>query len=188
MPARYDKNLVASLASSFPIGSEWRTILCRDVIVSNDQYLRASWDVLNHLHQRAGVYAFLLPAEWFTPPRSILLHAPHTHDGPIEFEFSVSALPDSTHGVVYAGKTTDLKRRSRLHLSRGETKDGGQVKFGVLNSNLFSSEDDALRAVREHGRIIYTELSGSDHVVNRDVLEIILCARFAPPFNIKSER
>lgn len=188
MPARYDKNLVSALANSFPHGSEWKTINCRDVIVSNDQYLWADWSVMNHLSQRAGVYAFLLPAVWFSPPRTIQLHAPHTHDSPIDFEFSVFPVPACEHGVLYAGKTTDLKRRVRLHLSRGKVKDGGQVKFGLMKCGLYRLEDDALRAMRGHGRIVYTELAGRDHAVNRDVLELTICALCASPFNIKSER
>lgn len=188
MPARLDRPLVTALADAFPHGDGWHTFECRDVIVSNGGYLRAQWGALESLHGQAGVYAIVLPVGWFEPSRVIKLHAPHTHDSPIEFEFNVPPLPDLGVGVVYGGKTTDLKRRIRLHLSRGEEKDGGQVKFGLMNCDLHETQDEALRALREHGQVIYTILDGRDHAANRDVLEITLCAKFAPPFNIKSER
>jgi hypothetical protein len=188
MPARYDQSLVADLSKAFPTGTEWGKLNCCDVIVSNDHYLRANWSCMNNLHEKGGVYAFLLPVSWFSSPRIIKLHAPHTHTSPIDFEFKIFPLSGMEYGVAYVGRTTDLKRRLRFHLSRGKKKDGGQVKFGVMNCGLFQQQDDALQKLREHARIIYTILSGRDHCANRDVLEISLCARFAPPFNIKSER
>jgi hypothetical protein len=95
---------------------------------------------------------------------------------------------DDGYGVVYVGRTTALLERWRGHLSRGERKDGGQVKFGLVDCGLYNDTDTALRALRTHARILYVVLPGPANCANRDVLEMSLCARFAPPFNIKSER
>jgi hypothetical protein len=58
----------------------------------------------------------------------------------------------------------------------------------MLDCDVYSDSKDALRALREHGRFCYTILTGFENCANRDVLEMALCARFGPPFNIKSER
>jgi hypothetical protein len=113
-----------------------------------------------------------------------------THTEKIPFEFTVApVLGLDGWGVVYVGRTTNLQRRIKLHLSRGKPKDGGQVKFGLINCGLFEGDmDAALCAMREKSRVIYTSLPGRDNCANRDILEMSLCARLAPPFNIKSER
>jgi predicted GIY-YIG superfamily endonuclease len=103
------------------------------------------------------------------------------------YQFAVPVFREG-FGVVYVGRTTDLRRRWREHLTRGQRKDGGQVKYGLVDCGVRRDTDAALKALRKNARIVYTVLPGPENCANRDVLEMALCARFAPPFNIKSER
>jgi hypothetical protein len=188
-PARLDLERVRALSESFP-GDGWKMISARSfwmspTIGAGDH---GDWRRVKHLSGVGGVYAVLLPTPWFMPCRTLLLHAPHTHKGPIRFEFTLADLTGDGFGVVYVGRTSDLRRRWRLHLSRGQRKGGGQVKFGLKDCDVAADIESALQKLRENGRIVYTELPGREHCANRDVLEVALCARFGPPFNIKSER
>jgi hypothetical protein len=176
------------LAASFP-STEWETIQTSVFFPVHPGQPRAVWSPANHVAEVGGVYAFLLPAAWFAPQRTITLHAPHGHQGVgIPFVFTVGSLTADNYGVVYVGRTTDLRRRWRLHLTRGDRIDGGQVKYGLFDCGVTPNIEDALMLLREHARIIYAQIPGDDNCANRDVLEMALCARFGPPFNIKSER
>ena len=62
------------------------------------------------------------------------------------------------------------------------------MKYGLADCAYAEDEDQALIALRAHARIIFTVLDGPENCANRDVLEMSLCARFGPAFNIKSER
>src|SRR5260221_2717460 len=180
---------VRSLVESFP-RENWGTIQSNIFIAddSNGRF-RSDWSSTKDLEGVGGVYTILLPTIWFSPRRTLYLHAPHNYEGNgIPFEFDLSDCTGDGYGIVYVGRTTNLRQRWRGHLSKGERKDGGQVKYGMVDCGFSPDCDLALRDLRQHARIIYTALSGSENCVNRDILEISLCARFAPPFNIKSER
>jgi len=139
-----------------------------------------------HLKCVGGVYAILLPSAWFSAPRIVHLHGPKRI--PIPFEFTVPDLTGDGYGLVYVGRTTNLCQRWTGHLGKGKRKDGGQVKFGLVDCGLHPDEATALQALRKHARIVYTVLDAQEKCADRDLLEMSLCARFAPPFNIKSER
>lgn len=189
MNARLDFPLVRCLVDSFP-GKGWQTIPANSFIKddSNGRFF-SDWSKTKDLGGIGGVYAILLPSDWFQPRRILHLHAPHKHEGVgIPFEFSVPAFTEDGYGIVYAGRTSNLRQRWRGHFCRGERKDGGQVKYGMLDCRVADDIDSALRELRQHARIIYTVLDGPKHCANRDLLEMSLCAKFAPPFNIKSER
>jgi hypothetical protein len=189
MPATLDLNLVHRLAGSFP-NQDWRTIHAKVFIKddSNGRFL-SDWSTTKHLDGLGGVYVILLPHHWFSPLRTLHLHAPHKHEGNgIPFEFSVTDFTGDGYGIVYVGRTTNLRQRWRGHFCQGQRKDGGQVKYGMLDCGVAIDCTSALRDLRQHARIIYTVLTGPEQCANRDILELSLCARFAPPFNIKSER
>jgi hypothetical protein len=174
------------LAEAFP-GDPWQMIFTREFVADRGEQIWSDWSEAKHLEEVGGVYAVLLPAAWFSTPRTLLLHAPHSHQGEkIPFEFTVPELADG-YGVVYVGRTANLLQRWQGHFRPGDRKDGGQVKFGLSDCGLHCDVAVALRALREHGRIIYTVLPGPEQCANRDILEVSLCARFAPAFNIKSE-
>ncbi len=188
MPATLDLPTVRRLTDSFP-GGGWKIIHARTFFSERNGKTVSDWSSTKHLHYIGGVYAILLPTAWFTPPRTIHLHAPHRHKGVgIPFEFTLTDCTGDGYGVVYVGKTGNLHWRWRGHLGHGQRKDGGQVKFGLVDCQVAPDLEFALEQLRENARIIYTVLDGPDQCANRDVLEMSLCARFAPPFNIKSER
>jgi hypothetical protein len=51
---------------------------------------------------------------------------------------------DNGYGVVYVGRTADLRQRWRGHLTKGKRKDGGQVKHGITDCGLEPDEESAL--------------------------------------------
>ena len=184
--ATLDLLLVKQLAKCFP-NDPWQTISTRTFIAADrNGECYSDWRSTKHLKKVGGVYAILLPTTWFSPPRILHLHAPQRCT--IPYEFILSDLVGDGYGIVYVGRTVDLCQRWRLHLTKGKRKDGGQVKHGLVDCGREPTEDSALRTLREHARIIYTELRGPENCANRDVLEMSLCGRFGPPFNIKSER
>jgi hypothetical protein len=188
MPAFLNLALTKKLARLFPRGRDWVTIQSRNFVADRGEKVYSNWSAAAELRGVGGVYVVLLPVAWFARPTTMRLHPPHKHcEDFISFEFTLPTVVDN-YGVIYVGKTTDLSRRIRLHLVDGQRKNGGQVKFGLLDCALYADSKSALRALREHARFCYTILSGPDECVNRDVLEMALCGRFGPPFNIKSER
>jgi hypothetical protein len=188
MHARLQLEMVHRVAESFPDG-DWQKIETRIFVADRGEQIHSNWQAAAEVDEMGGVYAILLPAAWFSRPRTIHLHGPHKQKGePIPFEFTVPSLTDGGYGVVYVGRTSNLLQRWQGHLSRGERKDGGQVKFGLVDCGLCSDRDTALRALRTHAQILYVVMPGPANCANRDLLEMSLCARFAPPFNIKSER
>lgn len=188
MTATLDLSLVHRLAGSFP-NEGWQQLQSRTFFRDRGGKSVSDWTSLRHLKRQGGVYAILLPCAWFSPARILRLYAPHTHETrTIDFEFSLAPLGNDDHGVAYVGRTTNLADRWRGHFSRGQRKDGGQVKYGLFDCELHADIALALQALRDSARVIYTVLPGSANCANRDVLEMALCARFGPPFNIKSER
>jgi len=188
MPAKLDLSLTQKLTRSFPFGKYWQLVRASTFVADRGDKIFSNWSSALHLKDVGGVYAVLLPVEWFAKMRTLRLHPPHQHaDAFISFEFRLANLHDE-YGVIYVGRTTDLKRRFTQHLTEGKRKNGGQVKYGLLDCGLYPDSPSALRALREHGRFCYTILTGPENCANRDVLEMALCGRFGPPFNIKSER
>jgi|SRR5665213_715364 len=186
MIARLDQETVNRLAQSFP-NDGWTKL--HTIVFGGSHGNRCDWNYTKDLEGIGGVYAILLPTKWFHPSRTLPLHAPHRHKGEkIQFEFVLQDFAGDGYGVAYVGKTINLRQRWRGHLMPGERKDGGQVKFGLLDCGVHSTKEEALRDLRINARIVYTKLSGPDQCANRDLLEMALCARLAPPFNIKSER
>jgi hypothetical protein len=182
--ATLDLRLVKQLVECFP-NDPWKTIFTRIFIADRNEQFFSDWSSTKHCKDVGGVYALLLPTIWFSPARIMDLHGPNKCA--IPFEFTLPDLMDG-YGVVYVGKSSNLCQRWQGHLTPGKRKDGGQVKHGLIDCGLARNEESALRILREHARIIYTELSAPEHCANRDMLEMSLCTRFAPPFNIKSER
>lgn len=190
MTAHLELERMQELARAFPDPARgWRSIETRYFVADRAGRIHSDWSAGKEWKGAGGVYAILLPTKWFHMGRTMPLHAPHRHRGEqIIFEFTLQSLTESSLGVVYVGRSTALTDRWRGHLSRGKRKDGGQVKFGLMDCRVFDDETKTLRELRANGLIVFTVLPGPENCANRDVLEMSLCARFAPPFNIKSER
>jgi hypothetical protein len=78
MPTRLDLPLVRRLAESFP-DEGWSRFAARDLIADRGGQIRSTWRPIAHLDRQGGVYAILLPCVWFHTPRTLRLHASHTH-------------------------------------------------------------------------------------------------------------
>ena len=163
MVARLDLQLVHRLAASFPGGEAWQAVSARNFVADRSDRLHSNWTPIEHLKGVGGVYAVLLPASWFCPARTLPLHAPHRHQGiRIPFEFGLAEHTSDSYGVVYVGRTSNLSQRWRGHLTPGDRKDGGQVKYGLVDCGIHANPEDALRNLRANARVVYTVLSGPE--------------------------
>jgi hypothetical protein len=197
--ARVDFELVRGLARAFP-GPPWRQVSGAELqaaaaIVGPADGTKLtfaprsgrSWKALKHLDERGGNYAFLLPRELFAQERRITLDGPA--GSKITFAFRAGDFEDlGGHVVAYVGKASKLLQRFRYHFVSTEKNTTTQVRFGLTKSKIADGAKEALRLMEEKAVIVYHELHGVEHTANRDLLELSLCARFAPPFNLKSER
>ena len=51
-----------------------------------------------------------------------------------------------------------------------------------------TTEAEAVHWMLENAQMVLHDLNGPEQTANRDIVEVTLCARHMPPFNIKSER
>lgn len=180
--ARLDQSLVRSIAAEFPKG-KWRRITGLEIINAN----KKTWKSLKHLRKVGGNYAFLFPERFFSKEREILLHAPSRRQVPFRYCLKTIFASDE-YVAAYVGKASNLAQRIQWHFSLAKRNTGAQVQYGLVNSKICRNRSAAVKFMLEHSIIYYRDLHGDGHVANRDLLELSLCARFAPPFNIKSER
>jgi hypothetical protein len=172
----------------------------------------ASFDDLGTVPERPGVYCITLPRTCLPRTPVLILHGrtfgPKTARRQLRFRFRYRAqhFAAGRGVVVYVGKAADLRARLKGHLSDRARSTTNQVLRGLLGKPLPKVTMRALRAPRErllrHGRIHCCphfhpdEVAdprgranmGESRVAERDLLEIKLIARYAPPFNIKAER
>lgn len=162
MPATLDLNLTQRLTGTF-LQDDWKTFSPQDCFSNRNGRVCANWSSTSALKDVGGVYAILLPTGWFEVGRTLHLHAPARHRGErIPFEFTLRDDTGDRHGVVYVGKTANLASRWRGHLNPGARKDGGQVKYGLVDCGVAEDVDSALQKVRTHAKIIYTVLPGQN--------------------------
>ena len=144
------------------------------------------WKHLTELKNTGGVYAFIVPVVHFDQ-RTIHLHAPKSAQ--IPFTFAVNPLPvNHALGVVYVGRATKLKQRFQFHFAIGGRKYGGQVKHGLKDCGLVQTEEAAVMWMLENAKIVYHDMPEPEQTANRDLVELTLCSKHMPPFNVKSER
>jgi hypothetical protein len=139
------------------------------------------------VHKVGGNYAFLFPEANFAELREITLHGP----GGLKIPFSFSLRGHvSQEGLIvaYVGRASNLNQRLQWHFSGAKKNTAAQVQHGLVNSGICDSLESAIHFMLNHAVIAYRELPGVENTANRDLLELSLCAQFAPPFNIKSER
>lgn len=185
-PPRINFDLVQRTVREFP-GENWQTVHGSGLHMPTVQKPHArNWNLLQQVQKKGGNYAFLFPETFFAEEREIALDGPAKRK--IPFCFSVQSHPASNGlVVVYVGKATDLQQRIQLHFGLTQKSTTAQVQYGLVKSRICTDRESAVRFMLQHAVIVYRELSGDEHTANSDLLEMSLCARFAPPFNIKSE-
>ncbi len=186
-PATIDQAFVREVVGEFPHGS-WKSLRGSNLSSSTEANSKArSWKCVRCLHKVGGVYAFLFPESHFLEEREISLDGPLKRSIPFRFSHKTHPAHEG-YVVAYVGKATNLSQRFKLHFSRTERSTVVQVRAGLVKSGFCVDRHLALDFMLQHAVIRYRELTGDEHAANRDLLELSLCARFAPPFNIKSER
>lgn len=185
--SRIDFDLVRACVENFPHG-DWQQLLGSHLHVGTERDPRArKWAALNHVVKKGGNYVFLFPEANFSEERKIILDGPGGRKIPFHFS-SKSHLPHSGLFVAYAGKAANLSQRFQWHFSLAARNTGAQVQYGLVKSGVCEDRQEAVDFMLANATIFYRELSGDENAANRDLLELSLCAKFAPPFNIKSER
>lgn len=185
--ARINLQLVHAIADQFTLG-EWQRLDCTLLHRPTKNRPRAcAWDLLARVRSRGGNYAFLFPEGHFTMEHQILLDGPSKRQ--IPFCFSTRTHPTSDgQFVAYVGKATNLTQRLQWHFGGAGKSTAAQVQYGLVKAGICADRQIAVDFMLKHATIVYRELSGDEHAANRDLLELSMCAKFAPPFNIKSER
>ena len=183
--AKLDSALIEHFVNSFPADPEWTILLCSQIGQLTGAG-KVRWNNIAHLKGVGGVYAFFLPASYFASTRTIHLHGPKK--SVIPFEFSIYPANREESVIVYIGRTSNLGQRLAAHLRYGERQASGQVKYGLIDSGVCKDQLSALAFIRQHGRVVFRILDKPEQTANRDIVELCLCARYHPPFNIKAER
>jgi hypothetical protein len=184
--ARIDADLVRTVLGEFPSG-DWKTLRASSLRATGLPNLSRTWTGLSSIRSVGGNYVFLFPACHFEQEREISLDGPGSRKIPFRFS-SRSHPPCDGLVVAYVGKAANLHQRFQWHFSLARRNTGAQVQYGLLKSGVCPSRSAAVEFMLLNAIIIYRTLPGDEHTANRDLLELSLCARFAPPFNIKSER
>ncbi len=191
MPAVLDAGLIEEVVHSFPDSGRWRQTLCkrlRDPRKTDTN--RRRWELLNDADGKGGLYAFLVPSQFFNRHRHIRLHGPSTRE--ISFSFSAEGTrlvgDDDDQFIIYVGRSTNLLGRLKGHFSLAEKSTVAQVRKGLFNSGICKDSHAAVSFMLNHATIAWHVLDGDKHVANRDIIEVALWAKFMSPFNIKSER
>jgi hypothetical protein len=191
-------NLDEIIASTERTNSEWRP---------------TSLGTLEKLPNEAGVYCVVFPMTMLPEKRMVILHGRTSGKRgarwQLQFEFKYEATPfRKGEGVVlYVGKASGLRTRLKGHLSVNANATTNQVLRGLTgqSSHQVGRGDlsEARKFLLERGRAFYyvhqheDEVGpnpakdgqrGMSYVADRDLLEIKLIAKYAPPFNIKAER
>jgi hypothetical protein len=176
-------------------------------------WCRASLQNLEGIPDNPGVYCFVLPESDLPKERRLILHG--RTFGPkdarrqlqFRFEYSATALTRGSDLVIYVGKASNLRARLKSHRSVNRDATTNQVLRGLVGKpycDLNTSElEGAWKNLIKHGTVYYFKHAHDDEIKNdpatmdevgqssvaeRDLLEIKLIAKYAPPFNLKAER
>jgi hypothetical protein len=202
MQTRIDFSLVEKCVSGFPDGDGWAKM---DLPLKKEKGAGLSWaNVKMTLPPKPAVYAFFLPTEFFATETMITLDAKHEKRVPTKIAFWFTPPKIKVDGrnlsLVYVGKTTNILKRKQMHF-RKSTPTARQVHAAIekLIDNCAHEEAprfgklNALGVMAEHAAVRYYVIDdlrdqGISHAATRDLIELQLIGRFAPPFNIKAER
>jgi hypothetical protein len=173
---------------------------------------KASPNKLEEIPKKPGVYCFVLPESDLPEARMLILHG--RTFGPkgkrrqlqIRYHYSAAEFTKGSGLVVYVGKAVNLHGRIKGHLSVDPKATTNQVLRGLVGKPHTAVDSPALEKAKKHlaghGTVHYFEHCHADEakdhaklddvgeclVAERDLLELKLIARYAPPFNLKAER
>ena len=176
------------------------------------KWSEASLQAIDEIPQVPGVYCFVLDEKYLPKERMLILHGrSFGREGnrsqlQFRFHYTASILKAGSGLVVYVGKASNLHGRMKGHLSTNVKSTTNQVLRGLAGKR--SSEVSALelkaarKTLLENGKVFFFEHYRKDEkkehggrddvgqslVAERDLLEIKLIAKYAPPFNLKAER
>ena len=189
-----------------------------DTIVESVGEENAGWHTalatkIAGITEKPGVYLFTLPADDRYAQGRLMLHGrtfgPEGQKRQIQFQFTYAArkLEGTSLVILYVGKAANLRDRLKNHLNLRNDSTTSQMLKGLASQAVHHGEErnvqTALTHLRERAQIIYYELGhedeaesdsrenddvGESFTSDRDLLEIKLIAKYAPPFNIKAER
>jgi len=173
---------ISDAVSGFPKG--WRLLKCSDIRPHGQRL--ADWVSLERVRGHGGVYAFLVPKRLLGETLSQALHA---KGGNVLLHYRVGSLKALLDGKVclYVGRTFDLLTRLQQHLRPSTHRSGAQVQTGLVRSGVCKSRPEAVNWLFDTATIVYREMTGDSEVANRDIVEVSLCGKHRPPFNIKAE-
>jgi hypothetical protein len=180
--------------------------------VEGSMWRKASLADIGEIPGNPGVYCFVLPESALPIDRAVILHG--RTFGPkgarrqlqIRFHYTASAFTEGADMVIYVGKAVNLRGRLKAHLSVDIRATTNQVLRGLVGKPHTHITREALtksrKHLKEHGVVYYYEHSHADErndhhtrddvgetfVAERDLLELKLIAKYAPPFNLKAER
>lgn len=180
--------------------------------MKESKWRKSSLRKIETIPQLPGVYCFVLPERDLPKERVLILHGrtfgskDKRRQLQIRFQYEAAAIAEDSGLVVYVGKAVNLRGRIKGHLSINPKATTNQVLRGLVGSPHTAVDSSALRESKmhliEHGIVHYFEHCHADEakdhaaledvgeclVAERDLLELKLIARYAPPFNIKAER
>ena len=179
---------------------------------SEAKWREASLQAIHGIPQVPGVYCFVLDEEYLPKERMLILHGrsfrPEGNRSQLQFRFhyTASILKEGSGLVIYVGKASNLHGRMKGHLSVNLESTTNQVLRGLSGKRKADLTAKELTASREkllkNGKIFFFEHYHKDEledhdrredvgeslVAERDLLELKLIAKYAPPFNLKAER
>ncbi len=168
---------------------------------------------ISGITKRPGVYLFTLPEKDRHGHGRLTLYG-RTFGAKgmrrqlqIEFAYAAQKLEGTSQLILYAGKAANLRDRLKNHLNLREDSTTSQMLSGLASQAVHHGEERNVAAALAHllaeATIYYYELGhahecdrdpreddevGESLTADRDLLEIKLIAKYAPPFNIKAER
>lgn len=168
---------------------------------------------ISSITSKPGVYLFTLPADDRHVQGRLTLYGrtfgPKGQKRQLQFQFTYAArkLEGTSLAILYIGKAANLQDRLKNHLNLRDDSTTSQMLHGLASQAVHHGEERNVKTALAHlqakAQIIYYELGHDDEAENdpredndvgesfaadRDLLEIKLIAKYAPPFNLKAER
>lgn len=189
-----------------------------DAIVDSVGKKGSGWESIDlpnisSITDEPGVYLFTLPSDDRHGQGSLILHGrtfgrkKRRRQLRIKFTYSAQKLEGTNRLVLYVGKAANLRSRLKNHLNTRDDSTTSQMLRGIASQAVYHGEEPDVQSALDHIQKVATiyfytlghaneqrhdprgvDDVGESFAADRDLLEIKLIAKFAPPFNIKAER